>query len=64
MLRFQETAKHATVARYNSTCSDAMIARRYAIQRKLGNGSFGSVYLVSDRKAKHGEELWVNTSHP
>ncbi|KAK2517145.1 Nek11 [Columba guinea] len=59
MLRFQETAKHATVARYNSTCSDAMIARRYAIQRKLGNGSFGSVYLVSDRKAKHGEELKV-----
>ncbi|NWX07520.1 NEK11 kinase, partial [Caloenas nicobarica] len=59
MLKFQETAKRVTVARFNSACSDAMIARRYSIQRKLGNGSFGSVYLVSDRKAKHGEELKV-----
>ncbi|NXH68334.1 NEK11 kinase, partial [Hydrobates tethys] len=59
MLKFQETAKHVTVARFNSACSDAMIARRYTIQRKLGNGSFGSVYLVSDRKAKQGEELKV-----
>ncbi|KFW72204.1 Serine/threonine-protein kinase Nek11, partial [Pygoscelis adeliae] len=59
MLKFQETAKHVTVARFNSACSDAVIARRYAIQRKLGNGSFGSVYLVSDRKAKQGEELKV-----
>ncbi|NXG02002.1 NEK11 kinase, partial [Sakesphorus luctuosus] len=59
MLKFQETAKHVTVTRFNSACSDAMIARRYTIQRKLGNGSFGSVYLVSDRKAKQGEELKV-----
>ncbi|XP_068260862.1 serine/threonine-protein kinase Nek11 isoform X2 [Nyctibius grandis] len=59
MLKFQETAKHVTVARFNSACSDTVIARRYTIQRKLGNGSFGSVYLVSDRKAKHGEELKV-----
>ncbi|NXL06945.1 NEK11 kinase, partial [Mesembrinibis cayennensis] len=59
MLKFQETAKHVSVARFNSACSDAMIARRYTIQRKLGNGSFGSVYLVSDRKAKQGEELKV-----
>ncbi|KAI1242884.1 hypothetical protein IHE44_0000441 [Lamprotornis superbus] len=59
MLKFQETAKHVTVARFNSACSDAMIARRYTIQRKLGNGSFGSVYLVNDRKAKQGEELKV-----
>ncbi|NWW43483.1 NEK11 kinase, partial [Pedionomus torquatus] len=58
MLKFQET-KHVSVARFNSACSDAMIARRYTIQRKLGNGSFGSVYLVSDRKAKQGEELKV-----
>ena len=57
MLKFQETAKHVTVARLDSACSDAVIARRYVIQRKLGNGSFGSVYLVSDRKAKQGEEL-------
>ncbi|NXR23990.1 NEK11 kinase, partial [Cinclus mexicanus] len=59
MLKFQETAKHVTVARFNSACSDAMIARRYTIQRKLGNGSFGSVYLVNDRKAKQGEKLKV-----
>ncbi|XP_009686150.1 serine/threonine-protein kinase Nek11 isoform X1 [Struthio camelus] len=59
MLKFQETAKHVTVARSNSACSDATYARRYAIQRKLGNGSFGSVYLVFDKKAKQGEELKV-----
>ncbi|NXW71690.1 NEK11 kinase, partial [Hirundo rustica] len=59
MLKFQETAKHVTVARFNSACSDAVIARRYTIQRKLGNGSFGSVYLVNDRKARQGEELKV-----
>ncbi|NXP43540.1 NEK11 kinase, partial [Heliornis fulica] len=59
MLKFQETAKHVTGAGFNSACSDAMIARRYTLQRKLGNGSFGSVYLVSDRKAKQGEELKV-----
>ncbi|NXC64523.1 NEK11 kinase, partial [Aleadryas rufinucha] len=59
MLKFQEAAKHVTVARFNSACSDAVIARRYTIQRKLGNGSFGSVYLVNDRKAKQGEELKV-----
>ncbi|XP_059703486.1 serine/threonine-protein kinase Nek11 isoform X2 [Haemorhous mexicanus] len=59
MLKFQETAKHVPVARFNSACSDAVIARRYTIQRKLGNGSFGSVYLVNDRKAKQGEKLKV-----
>ncbi|NXL21490.1 NEK11 kinase, partial [Setophaga kirtlandii] len=59
MLKFQETAKHVPVARFNSACSDAVIARRYTIQRKLGNGSFGSVYLVNDKKAKQGEELKV-----
>ncbi|XP_027589128.1 serine/threonine-protein kinase Nek11 isoform X1 [Pipra filicauda] len=59
MLKFQETAKHVAVARFNSACRDGAIARRYTIQRKLGNGSFGSVYLVSDRKAKQGEELKV-----
>ncbi|NXB72814.1 NEK11 kinase, partial [Donacobius atricapilla] len=56
MLKFQETTKHFTFARFNSACSDA---RRYTIQRKLGNGSFGSVYLVNDRKTKQGEELKV-----
>ncbi|NWR78007.1 NEK11 kinase, partial [Centropus unirufus] len=55
MLKFQEIAKHVAAARLNSACSDAVIARRYTVQRKLGNGSFGSVYLVSDNKAKQGE---------
>ncbi|NXO64048.1 NEK11 kinase, partial [Phainopepla nitens] len=59
MMKFQETAKHVTVARFNSADSNDVIARRYTIQRKLGNGSFGSVYLVNDRKAKQGEELKV-----
>ncbi|NWR41857.1 NEK11 kinase, partial [Regulus satrapa] len=59
MLKFQETAKHVNVARFNPACRDAVIARRYIIQRKLGNGSFGNVYLVNDRKAKQGEELKV-----
>ncbi|XP_021245032.1 serine/threonine-protein kinase Nek11 isoform X2 [Numida meleagris] len=59
MLKFQETAKYVSVTRSNSACSDATIARRYTIQRKLGNGSFGSVYLVSDKKAKQGDELKV-----
>ncbi|XP_003640789.2 serine/threonine-protein kinase Nek11 isoform X1 [Gallus gallus] len=59
MLKFQETAKHVSVSRANSACSDAAIARRYTVQRKLGNGSFGSVYLVSDKKAKQGDELKV-----
>ncbi|NXI48842.1 NEK11 kinase, partial [Chloroceryle aenea] len=59
MLKFQETAKDVAVAGFNSACSGAMIARRYTVQRKLGNGSFGSIYLVSDRKAKQGEELKV-----
>ncbi|NWX24758.1 NEK11 kinase, partial [Aegotheles bennettii] len=59
MLKFREAAKHVSVARFNSACSEAVIARRYTIQRKLGSGSFGSVYLVSDRKAKQREELKV-----
>ncbi|XP_025901329.1 serine/threonine-protein kinase Nek11 isoform X2 [Nothoprocta perdicaria] len=59
MLKFQETAKQVTVTRSNSSCSDALFARRYIIRRKLGNGSFGSVYLVSDKKAKPGAEFKV-----
>lgn len=42
-----------------STCPRPLIARRYALLQKLGSGSFGTVYLVSDKKAKQGEELKV-----
>uniref|UniRef100_A0A8C4TPP4 Protein kinase domain-containing protein n=1 Tax=Falco tinnunculus TaxID=100819 RepID=A0A8C4TPP4_FALTI len=60
ILKFQETDKHVA-ARFNSVCSDTTIARRYTIWRKLGNGSFGNVYLVSERKAKQGEEFFLIT---
>ncbi|XP_021027008.1 serine/threonine-protein kinase Nek11 isoform X2 [Mus caroli] len=60
MLKFQETAKCVSggptvIPMYPTT----LIARRYVLQQKLGSGSFGTVYLVSDKKAKPGEELKV-----
>ncbi|XP_028926487.1 serine/threonine-protein kinase Nek11 isoform X3 [Ornithorhynchus anatinus] len=59
MLKFQETAKYMNASKSTSTYSKTLIARRYALQQKLGSGSFGTVYLVSDKKAKQGEELKV-----
>ncbi|XP_072507418.1 serine/threonine-protein kinase Nek11 isoform X3 [Notamacropus eugenii] len=59
MLKFQEAAKCVSVSTTVSTHSKTLIARRYVLQQKLGSGSFGTVYLVSDKKAKQGEELKV-----
>ncbi|XP_026309965.1 serine/threonine-protein kinase Nek11 isoform X2 [Piliocolobus tephrosceles] len=59
MLKFQEAAKCVSGSTAISTHPKTLIARRYVLQRKLGSGSFGTVYLVSDKKAKRGEELKV-----
>ncbi|XP_027439359.2 serine/threonine-protein kinase Nek11 isoform X4 [Zalophus californianus] len=59
MLKFQEAAKCANGSIAISTYPKTLIARRYVLQQKLGSGSFGTVYLVSDKKAKQGEELKV-----
>ncbi|KAM5291859.1 serine/threonine-protein kinase Nek11 [Ctenodactylus gundi] len=59
MLKFQEAAKCKSGSRGISIYPKSLIAKRYVLQRKLGSGSFGTVYLVSDKKAKQGEELKV-----
>ncbi|XP_046534177.1 serine/threonine-protein kinase Nek11 isoform X4 [Equus quagga] len=59
MLKFQEAANCASGSIAISTYPKTLIARRYVLQQKLGSGSFGTVYLVSDKKAKQGEELKV-----
>ncbi|XP_055269972.1 serine/threonine-protein kinase Nek11 isoform X8 [Moschus berezovskii] len=59
MLKFREAAKCVSGSIAVSTCPKPLIARRYMLQQKLGSGSFGTVYLVSDKKAKQGEELKV-----
>ncbi|XP_054585528.1 serine/threonine-protein kinase Nek11 isoform X3 [Eptesicus fuscus] len=59
MLKFQEAAKYVSGSRAVPTYPKALVARRYVLQWKLGSGSFGTVYLVLDKKAKRGEELKV-----
>ncbi|XP_070232370.1 serine/threonine-protein kinase Nek11 isoform X6 [Bos mutus] len=59
MLKFREAAKCVSGSIAVSTCPKSLIARRYMLQQKLGSGSFGTVFLVSDKKAKQGEELKV-----
>ncbi|XP_066440723.1 serine/threonine-protein kinase Nek11 [Eleutherodactylus coqui] len=46
-------------ARPPSACTSTLIAKRYFIQQRLGRGSFGTVYLVLDKKAKEEEKLKV-----
>ncbi|XP_055771588.1 serine/threonine-protein kinase Nek11-like [Salvelinus fontinalis] len=36
-----------------------LIAKRYSILQRLGRGSFGTVYLVQDTRARDGEKLKV-----
>lgn len=50
--RFQEVVKCGPSFTCISTCSKALIAGRYTVHQKLGQGSFGTVYLVTDKKAK------------
>ncbi|XP_023395811.1 serine/threonine-protein kinase Nek11 isoform X2 [Loxodonta africana] len=59
MLKFQEAAKCVSGSAAVSTYPETLVARRYELLQKLGSGSFGTVYLVSDKKAKEGEELKV-----
>ncbi|XP_032093864.1 serine/threonine-protein kinase Nek11 [Thamnophis elegans] len=59
MLKFQEAVKHGTSFTPIFIHSKALIAGRYNIYQKLGHGSFGTVYLVSDKKAKEEEQLKV-----
>ncbi|XP_053322307.1 serine/threonine-protein kinase Nek11 [Spea bombifrons] len=40
-------------------CTETLIAKRYFVQQRLGRGSFGTVYLVLDKKAKDEEKLKV-----
>ncbi|XP_075404011.1 serine/threonine-protein kinase Nek11 [Tenrec ecaudatus] len=59
MLKFQEAAKRVSGPAAVSTDPKTLLAGRYVLRQKLGSGSFGTVYLVSDKKAKQGEELKV-----
>uniref|UniRef100_A0A286XXD1 NIMA related kinase 11 n=1 Tax=Cavia porcellus TaxID=10141 RepID=A0A286XXD1_CAVPO len=59
MLKFREAPKCESGSIAISTSPRTLIARRYVLQQKLGSGSFGTVYLVSDKKARQGEELAV-----
>uniref|UniRef100_A0A8C5MVA0 Serine/threonine-protein kinase Nek11 n=1 Tax=Leptobrachium leishanense TaxID=445787 RepID=A0A8C5MVA0_9ANUR len=58
MPNFEETGLKTDV-RILSARTDSLIAKRYLLQQRLGRGSFGTVYLVLDKKAKDGEDLKV-----
>ncbi|XP_073486438.1 serine/threonine-protein kinase Nek11 isoform X1 [Aquarana catesbeiana] len=48
-----------TVSRPISATPDTLIANRYLILQRLGKGSFGTVYLVLDKKAKEEDKQKV-----
>ena len=33
---------------HSLSCENKVVAKRYLVQRRLGSGSFGTVYLVTD----------------
>ncbi|KAM4705107.1 serine/threonine-protein kinase Nek11 [Rhinophrynus dorsalis] len=57
MSSFQESEQR--FSRPLSACTDALVAKRYLLQKRLGKGSFGTVYLVLDKKAKKEDSLKV-----
>ncbi|MBN3325898.1 NEK11 kinase, partial [Atractosteus spatula] len=60
MPKFQEmAAKTALISASMAAGLSSLIAKRYSVQEKLGRGSFGTVYLVLDTKAREGEKLKV-----
>ncbi|XP_063308245.1 serine/threonine-protein kinase Nek11 [Pelobates fuscus] len=58
MPNFEEPEKKSD-SNILSGCTDSLIAKRYLLQQRLGRGSFGTVYLVLDKKAKDDENLKV-----
>ncbi|XP_072268431.1 serine/threonine-protein kinase Nek11 isoform X2 [Pyxicephalus adspersus] len=58
MPNYKET-QGRTVNRPISAAPDTLIANRYLTLQRLGRGSFGTVYLVLDKKAKEEEKLKV-----
>ncbi|XP_063054516.1 serine/threonine-protein kinase Nek11 [Engraulis encrasicolus] len=60
MPKFKErtTSAHALPSESNLDHAE-LIAKRYAIRRRLGRGSFGTIYLVHDIKAADGDTFKV-----
>ncbi|XP_053570274.1 serine/threonine-protein kinase Nek11 [Bombina bombina] len=58
MPNFQETERMFE-PRPPSAFAETIIAKRYILKQRLGRGSFGTVYLVLDKKTKDEEELKV-----
>ncbi|XP_057195723.1 serine/threonine-protein kinase Nek11 [Triplophysa rosa] len=56
MPRFRECPAHSRPVRPDLS---RLIANRYIIKQRLGRGSFGTVYLVEDTKAKEIDKLKV-----